>query len=75
MTDEMLTAQAQWLPQYQSAIEAADQRLAKAKENGTYLPVREGFAGTNRLKLRTVEEMAADRDQSSETAGKTDKAH
>lgn len=75
MTDEMLVAQEQWLPQYQASIEAAKKRLSEAKEQGTYIPVREGFVGTNRLKLRTVEEMAADRDQISETAGKTDKAH
>lgn len=39
MTDEMLVAQAQWLPQYRSAIPAARARLAKAKRDGCYLGV------------------------------------
>lgn len=36
MTDEMLVAQAQWLPQYKSAIPDAKKRLAKAKRDGSY---------------------------------------
>ena len=75
MTDEMLVAQEQWLPQYQTAITAAKERLAAAKAAGTLIPVREGFSGTNRLKLRSVQEMSADRKNVTETAGKTDKAH
>lgn len=35
MTDEMLVAQAQWLPQYADAISAAQSRLATTEANGT----------------------------------------
>ena len=35
MTDDMLVAQAQWLPQYADAIPAAQARLATAKTKGT----------------------------------------
>jgi alpha-galactosidase len=41
MADEMLTAQARWLPQYRKAIPAARARIAAAKRAGTY-------RGTNR---------------------------
>jgi len=37
MTDEMLVAQAKWLPQYRGEIAAARQRLAEAKRRGEYL--------------------------------------
>ena len=36
MTDEMLVAQARWLPQYAEAIPAARERLAKEKPLGTH---------------------------------------
>jgi alpha-galactosidase len=36
MTDEMLVAQAEWLPQYKKAIPAAKQRLADAKRRKDY---------------------------------------
>jgi hypothetical protein len=36
MTDEMLVAQAKWLPQFKGAIPAAKARLAKAKRDGEY---------------------------------------
>lgn len=75
MTDEMLIAQAQWLPQYSAAIEKAKARLQAAQADGTFIPVRENFAGSNRLKIRTVTEMAADSKNASDKAGKTDKAH
>ena len=41
MTDEMLVAQAQWLPQYQGEIEAAANRLAVAVENGSRVALAE----------------------------------
>ena len=54
MVDEMLVAQAQWLPQYADAIPAAQQRLAAepslARGHGT---------GAARLKTRTVAELRA----------------
>ena len=36
MTDEMLVAQAKWLPQYAGEIAAARRRLAQAKRSGEY---------------------------------------
>ena len=36
MTDEMMVAQAKWLPQYRAAIPGAKQRLARAKREGDY---------------------------------------
>ena len=75
LTDDMLVAQEKWLPQYGEAIKKAKARLAKAREDGTLIPTRDDFSGSNRLKAKTVEEMAADRRASSDSAGKTDKAH
>lgn len=36
MTDEMLVAQAEWLPQYRKAIPAAKERLTAARRRGDY---------------------------------------
>ena len=51
MVDEMLVAQAQWLPQYKQAIAGAKKRLA----SGKLLPTRD-YNGI-RVPTRTVEEM------------------
>lgn len=75
MTDEMLIAEKQWLPQYADEIKLAEARIEQAKLDGTYIATRDDFHGSNRLKVKTVEEMAADREAASESAGKTDKAH
>src|SRR5438034_5896859 len=57
MTDEMLGAQAEWLPQYEAngSIAAAQARLAEAEANGTRVKTMEGFAGMARLHTKTVE--------------------
>jgi len=52
MTDEMLVAQAKWLPQYKRAIPKAAKRLASEKRLGT-----RSTKGAARLKLRTIAEM------------------
>jgi alpha-galactosidase len=52
MVDEMLVAQAKWLPQYQGEIPAAKKRLAKAKRLGT-----NKWKGAARLKVRTPAEL------------------
>lgn len=57
MVDEMLVAQAEWLPQYTQAIADAKQRLA----SGTRVPTREGFRGAARIPVRTPEELRAQR--------------
>lgn len=56
MTDEMLVAQAKWLPQYQQEIPAAQQRLEEATRNGKRVHLSTSH-GAARLKTRTVEEM------------------
>lgn len=52
MADEMLVAQAKWLPQYAHAIPAAKKRLANAPSLG-----HEGNRGGARLKVRSAEEL------------------
>jgi len=44
MTDEMLVAQAQWLPQYARETIAARQRLADHEKNGTRVKLRKPWA-------------------------------
>jgi len=60
MADEMLVAQAEWLPNYAHAIEAARARLAAHEAQGTRVKLRQ-TEGAARLRMRTVEEMARDR--------------
>jgi alpha-galactosidase len=73
MTDEMLVAQAQWLPNYASSeIEAAKKRLAQAEASGTRVKLRQ-TQGAARLHTRTVQEMAIDRAAASGNAGTSDK--
>ena len=61
MTDEMLVAQAQWLPNYATDnIEAVAQRLADHEANGTRVQLLE-TEGAARLHTRTPEEMAHDK--------------
>lgn len=59
MADEMLVAQAQWLPNYAGEIEAARSRLEAHEANGTRVKLRQ-TEGAARLHTRTVEEMARD---------------
>ena len=61
----MLVAQAQWLPQYTEAIEAAKKNLAE----GPLLPTKEGYEGAARLKVKTVEEMALEAEKNRALAG------
>lgn len=56
MVDEMLVAQAKWLPQYKKAIRSARKRL----EKGPLIPTREGYEGAARLHTRSVQEMEAE---------------
>jgi alpha-galactosidase len=61
MVDELLVAQAQWLPNYAPAeIDAARQRLAQAEANRTRVKLRQ-TEGAARLKVRSVSELAAAR--------------
>ena len=72
MTDEMLVAQAQWLPQYADAIPAAKARLDAAVQNGTRVRLVE-TAGAARLHVKTVEEMARDQAEARALAAAADK--
>ena len=56
LADEMLVAQAQWLPQYKKEISKAQKRLASDKRLGT-----NKTHGAARLKVKTVAEMRRDR--------------
>ncbi len=57
MTDEMLVAQSQWLPQSKHAIQDAKERLAFHHKNGTRVKLS-ATQGAARLKIKTVKEMA-----------------
>ncbi|MBC8081298.1 MAG: alpha-glucosidase/alpha-galactosidase [Gorillibacterium sp.] len=69
MVDEMLVAQAEWLPQYSTAIAAAKDRL----DRGDLLPTRSEYQGAARLKVKTVDEMQQDREAANRNAGESDK--
>jgi alpha-galactosidase len=72
MTDEMLVAQARWLPQYADEIPAAALRLAKAEAAGARVKLWD-WEGAARLHTKTVEEMAADRAAAMANAAASDK--
>jgi alpha-galactosidase len=72
MTDELLVAQAQWLPQYTHAVAAAKQRLADHEKNGTRVRLRH-TEGAARLKTKTVEEMSAKKEEARANANAADK--
>jgi len=72
MTDELLVAQAEWLPNYATGeIEAARQRLAEHDSIGTRVKLIE-TRGAARLHTRTVEEIAID-EAAKQTARTSDK--
>lgn len=68
MVDEMLVAQAKWLPQYGDAIATAEARLA----TGDLIPTK-AYEGAARLKVKTVEEMQQNREAANKNAGESDK--
>ena len=74
MTDEMLVAQAAWLPQYAAEIPKAKARLEAHEQNGTRVHRMVGFQGTARLHTKTVEEMSAAREEARALAQAADKA-
>ncbi|MGB8354906.1 MAG: alpha-glucosidase/alpha-galactosidase [Chthoniobacteraceae bacterium] len=74
MTDEMLVAQAKWLPQYKKEIPAAKQRLAAHVKNGTRVQLQTGN-GAARLETKSVAQMTADKAAARKNAGAADKAH
>ncbi len=69
MADEMLAAQAQWLPQYRHALVDVKKRLRHAT-----IKTRDGYQGAARLHTRTVTEMQRDAAGARENALAADKA-
>lgn len=74
MADELLVAQAQWLPQYRDAIPAAKARLKAHEKAGTRVKLRQ-TEGAARLKVKTVEEMKKNRAKARENAAAADKGN
>ena len=72
MTDEMLVAQAKWLPRYSDEIPRARERLEEAVRNGTWIKPSE-TRGAARLHTRTIEEMANNRVEARANATTADK--
>ena len=72
LTDEMLVAQAKWLPQYKSQIPAAKKRLADAVKNGTRAKLI-NTQGAARLHTKTVVEMKLNAAEAKANAGAADK--
>jgi len=68
LVDEMLVAGEKWLPQYKDAIAKAKHRLA----NEPLLPTRD-YKGAARLKVKSIEEMALDKQEANRNAGESDK--
>lgn len=69
LVDEMLCAQARWLPQYKKAIVQAKARLG----NQPLLPTR-AFKGVARLKTKSVKEMRSQASRMRKQVANTDKA-
>ena len=70
MADEMLIAQAEWLPQYTTVIEQAKKRMAA----GGLIPAKEGYRGAARLETKTVEQMEENKEDARRNAAEADKA-
>lgn len=69
MVDEMLVAQEQWLPQYSESINVTKARLA----NGPKLPYRGNTEGAAKLKVKTIDELARDKEAARENAAASEK--
>lgn len=72
MTDELLVAQAEWLPQYAAEIPRARLRLEQAVQSGTRVKLHQ-TAGAARLPTKTTAEMAHDQAQARANANRTEK--
>jgi alpha-galactosidase/6-phospho-beta-glucosidase family protein len=72
MTDEMLLAQAKWLPQYVDEIPGAQRRLEEAERKGTRVKLRK-TRGAARLHTKSVEEMMHTQDEARTNAVAADK--
>ena len=70
LVDEMLVAQAKWLPQWKKELPKARKRLASEKRLGT-----KKSRGAARLKTKTVTEMKKERTAARQMAGAADKGN
>ncbi|MEM7133777.1 MAG: alpha-glucosidase/alpha-galactosidase [Chloroflexota bacterium] len=75
MTDEMLVAQAPWLPQFADAIPQAQARLDAAESNGTRVLLRDSWSGAARLHTKSVAEMAEQKEEARANAAAADKGN
>ena len=72
MTDEMLVAQAGWLPNFASGIPAAQARLEQAQRDGTRVRLYD-TEGVARIGVKSIEELAADEAAARANAAAADK--
>ena len=72
LTDEMLVAQAEWLPQYKDQVPHARQRLEVAVQSGTRVKLAQ-TEGAARLHTRSIEEMALNKSDARANAAAADK--
>ena len=75
LTDEMLIAQAEWLPQYAAEIPAAQARLDRHRQARTRVHLREGWQGAARLEVKTVAQLAEDKAEARASAAAADKGN
>jgi alpha-galactosidase len=74
MVDELLVAQAQWLPQYRAETPGAARRLGEAERDGTRVKLRD-TRGAARLHTHTLEEMARGSAEATAMAAAADKGN
>ncbi len=74
LTDDMLVAQAEWLPNYVASIPAARERLAAHERAGTRVALR-NWRGAARLATRSVEELALEREAARASADAADRSN
>jgi alpha-galactosidase len=74
-TDEMLVAQAAWLPQYAAngAVSDAENRLATAERLGTRVKTNDSYKGAARIEVKSVDALQADAAAARENAQAADK--
>ena len=72
MTDELLVAQAKWLPQYRAGVSAAKRRLSAHERAGTRVKLHI-TKGAARLHTKSVKEMKSDRAAATANAAAADK--
>ena len=70
MVDDLLIAQEEWLPQYTEAIAEAKKRQSSEPR----LPTQKGYRGAVRLPVKSVEEMALNREAATNNAAAANKA-